>query len=47
MNLFRLAVARSGINECQIVWLLKNSLSKNPRKLDRVRMPYKRFAGVA
>jgi hypothetical protein len=28
-------------------WLLKNSLSKNPQKLDRVRMPYKRFAGVA
>jgi hypothetical protein len=27
--------------------LLKNSIPKNPQKLDRVRMPYKRFAGVA
>src|SRR5438309_11994618 len=25
-------------------WLLKNSLSRNPQKLDRVRMPYKRFS---
>src|SRR5438445_2550936 len=28
-------------------WLLKNSLSRNPQKLDRVRMPYKRFSLVA
>jgi hypothetical protein len=35
------------LNERFAPWLLKNSLSKNPQKLDRVRMPYKRFAGVA
>jgi hypothetical protein len=28
-------------------WLLKNSLCKNPQKIDHVRMPYKRFVGVA
>jgi hypothetical protein len=28
-------------------WLLKNSLSKKQQKLDRVRMPYKRFVGAA
>ena len=27
--------------------LLKNSPCKNPQKIDRVRMPYKRFVGVA
>src|SRR5438445_2021420 len=31
----------------KIAWLLKNSLSRNPQKLDRVRMPYKRFSLVA
>jgi hypothetical protein len=35
------------LDECIGLWLLKNSLSKNPQKLDRVRMPYKRFVGVA
>jgi len=34
-------------NECIGEWLLKNSLPKNPQKLVRVRMPYKRFTGAA
>jgi hypothetical protein len=29
---------------CNQAWLLKNSLSANSRKTDRVRMPYKRFS---
>jgi hypothetical protein len=32
--------------ECNRLWLLKNSLPTNPQKLDRVRMPYKRFSLV-
>ena len=34
-------------NERYRLWLLKNSLSRNPQKLDSVRMPYKRFSPVA
>ena len=30
------------VNECKGLWVLKNSLSRNPQKLDSVRMPYKR-----
>jgi hypothetical protein len=29
------------------LWVLKNSLCKNPQKIDRVRMPNKRFVEVA
>jgi hypothetical protein len=29
------------------LWVLKNSLCQNPRKIDRVRIPYKRFVVVA
>jgi len=35
------------VNECKGLWVLKNSLSRNPQKLDSVRMPYKRFSLVA
>jgi hypothetical protein len=31
---------------CNRLWLLKNSLSRNRQKLERVRMPYKRFSRV-
>ena len=34
-------------DECIALWLSKNSLDKNPQKIDRVRMPYKRFVGLA
>jgi hypothetical protein len=37
----------SFLGECKRAGLLKNSVRKNPQKLDRVRMPYKRFAGIA
>ena len=30
--------------ECNGLWLLKNSLGRNPQKKDRVRMPYKRLS---
>jgi hypothetical protein len=29
------------------LWVLKKSLSRNARKLDRVRMPYKRFSPIS
>ena len=32
---------------CNRLWLLKNSLPRNARKLDRVRMPYKRFSPIS
>jgi len=32
------------VNECKRLWLLKNSLSSNPQKLDRVRMPCERLS---
>jgi hypothetical protein len=32
---------------CNQAWLLKNSLHRSPQKLDRVRMPYKRFSLIA
>jgi hypothetical protein len=43
----RLKAAQRDLNACIILWLLKNSLFKKQRKLDRVRMPYKQFVGAA
>jgi hypothetical protein len=35
------------LNECNRLWLLKNSLARNPQKKDRVRMPYKQLSLLA
>jgi hypothetical protein len=32
------------LNWCNRLWLLKNSLPRNPQKFDRVTMLYKRFS---